>query len=79
MPVEDTENTEATDLKSLSPSSFLPKKDDVLAISQNLKVLVLARILCKYIKCLSPLSKQVSPHISHEHPEKMAENQNCFV
>ena len=71
MAVPDEEDTERGDLKSFSPSSFLPNKDDVLAITHTLKVLV-ARILCKYISCLSPLSKQVPDHISREHSEDMA-------
>ena len=65
------------DLKSLSPSSFLPSRDDILAVSHNLKVLV-ARNLCRYTTCLSPLSKQVPAHISHVHSEDMAKKSEFF-
>ena len=75
--VPDEGDTEKGNLKSFSPSSFLPNKDDVLAIRHNLKVLV-ARILCKYISCLSPLSKQVPAHINHEHSEDMAKKSEFF-
>ena len=71
VPVPDEVDTEGGDLKSFSPSSFLPNKDDILAITHNLKVLV-ARILYKYIRCFSPFSKQVPAHITHEHSKDMA-------
>ena len=73
--VPDKGGTERGGLKSLSPSSFLPNKDNVLANRHNLKVLV-AGILFKCISCLSPLSKQVPAHINREHPEDMAKNLN---
>ena len=75
--VPDEVDTEGGDLKSFSPSSFLPNKDDILAITRNLKVLV-ARILCKHVRCLSPLSKQVPAHITHEYSEDMARKSEFF-
>ena len=76
--VPDEVDTEAGDLKSFSPSSFLPSKDDTVAITRNLKVLV-ARILCEYIRCLSPLSNQVPAHITHEHSEDMAKKSGFLL
>lgn len=64
-------------LKSIPPATFLPSKEDVLALRGSLKVLV-ARILCKYITCLAPLSKQVPQHVSHENMESMALKSEVF-
>lgn len=75
--VADQADANRGNLKSFSPSSFLPNKDDILAIRRTLKVLV-ARILCKYISCISPLSKQVPANISHEHSEKIAKESEFF-
>ena len=64
-------------LKSIPPSTFLPNKDDVLAIRGSLKILV-GHILCRYIKCLAPLSKQVPEHVSHENMESMARKSEVY-
>lgn len=42
-----------------------------------MKVLV-ARILCKYFVCLTPLSKQVPAHIRHEQSKSMALKSEVF-
>ena len=73
----DTCCTRLEELKSLPPTSFLPNKEESILVRRSLKVLV-ARILCKYIVCLTPLSKQVPAHISHEHSESMALKSEVF-
>ena len=77
VPLEDEPDRQVYGLKSFSASSFLPNKDDVLAIRRTLTVLV-ARILCKHIKCLSQLSKQVPAHISHDYSDNMAQKSDVF-
>ena len=58
-------------LSSLEVSSFLPTPEDVEAIKKNLVVLV-SRILCKYMKSLTFLAKTVPAHIQHRFSEEMA-------
>ena len=61
-------------LESLLSSTVLPTADDVCKIKKNLVVLV-SRILCRYIKCLSSFSSAVLAHIPHAHSELRPENQ----
>ena len=75
--VETTSPCQLDKLKSISPATFLPSKEHVLALRGSLKVLV-ARILCKYITCLASLSKQVPQHVSHENMESMALKSEVF-
>ena len=62
-------------IASVSPSSFLPDKDDLISIRHTLSTLV-GRILCKYISCLSQLSKQVT---AHEYSDNMVRCINFFL
>ena len=64
-------------LNSIPPSTFLPSKDDVVSLRGSLKILV-GHILCRYVTCLAPLSKQVPEHISHENMESMALKSEVF-
>ena len=53
-------------LSSMDAYSFLPSKQDMHDIKMNLTILV-SRILCTYIKCLSPMLNVVPEHILHTH------------
>ena len=57
-------------LESIPIANFLPTKADVVALKSNLVELV-SRILVKYIKPLSKLSRVVSHHIPHTHSAEM--------
>ena len=59
------------DLANLSPSMVLPTAQDVQDIQNNLVILV-SRILCRYMKCLSSFSSLVPAHIPHERSKEMA-------
>ena len=65
-------------LESLTPDMVLPSADDVSQIKRNLIVLV-SRIICQYIQCLSSFAGAVVTHIPHAHSEKMAEKSETFV
>ena len=65
-------------LKSLHSSMVLPTAADVCQIKKNLVVLV-SRILCRYIKCLSFFSTAVLTHIPHAHSEQMAGKSDTAV
>ena len=65
-------------LESLHSSMVLPTADDVCQIKKNLVVLV-SRILCCYIKCLSSFSTAVLTHILHAHSEQMAGKSDTVV
>lgn len=58
-------------LESLTPDMVLPSADDVSQIKRNLIVLV-SRIICQYIQCLSSFAGAVVTHIPHAHSQKMA-------
>ena len=73
----DAHSTRLKELRSLPATSFLPSREDLIVVRQSIKVLI-ARILRKYIVCLTPLSKQVPTHISHEHSESMALKSEVF-
>ena len=62
----------------LLSSTVLPTADDVCQIKKNLVVLV-SRILCRYIKCLSSFSSAVLAHIPHAHSELMARKSETIV
>ena len=57
--------------ESLQPSMVLPTADDIRQIKSNLVVLV-SRIICQYITCLSTFSNAVLSHIPHEYSDQMA-------
>ena len=65
-------------LESLHSSMVLPTADDVRQIKKNLVVLV-SRILCRYIKCLSSFSTAVLTHIPHTYSGQMAEKSDTVV
>ena len=65
-------------LSSLEVSSLLPTPEDVEAIKKNLVVLV-SRILCKYMKSLTFLAKTVPAHIQHRFSEEMARKSETVV
>ena len=69
-PISLSRNRQFTDVMSLPWESFLPTHDDVWRVKENLVVLV-SRMLTKYFKSLSPLSKAVPQPISHQHSEQM--------
>ena len=71
-PLSLSRNRQFTDVMSLPWESFLPTHDDVWQVKENLVVLVsLRRMLTKYFKSLSPLSKAVPQPISHQYSEQM--------
>ena len=51
---------------------FLPKRADVLAVKENLVILV-ARILTEYFTALAPFSELVPKHILHTEMSKKSE------
>jgi hypothetical protein len=57
---------------------FLPKKTDVLAVKENLVILV-ARILTKYFRALGPFAKLVPKHILHRYSSKMSKKSEVVV
>ena len=65
-------------LESLRPNMVLPTIDDVHQIKKNLIVLV-SRILCRYINCLSSFSGAVLSHIPHAHSDLMASKSETLV
>ena len=72
------ESTARYNLASLRSTMFLPTAGDVHAIKNTLVVLV-SRILCHYIKCLTPFSTSVPTHIPHVHSEQMAKRSETVV
>ncbi len=60
------------DLSLLEPSYFLPTPAEVAAIQANLVVLV-ARILTKYVKAVQYQDRCVITHIPHVHSKEMAQ------
>eukprot|EP00731_Ephydatia_muelleri_P012764 Em0007g74a len=81
-----------TSVKLLCPSSphlasckrremvdcFLPSQEDMNVVQSDMEVLV-ARILCDYIKDLRQLKKFVVTHIPHTYCDKMAEKSEVVV
>ncbi len=65
-------------LTSLSVDSFLPTLDDVQCIKSNLIVIV-SRILTRYIHGLSPLSKSIPKHILHKYSNEMSRKSDVVV
>ncbi len=61
----------ASNLTDCSALHFLPSKHDLDEIRGNLVILV-SRILCKYIKPLKPLLSSVDKHITHQYSTEMA-------
>ena len=61
----------------MKPEVFLPNEDEVRELRLNLCVLV-GRVLCRYIKCLQPLSKLVPKHIPHQHQKEMSKKSETY-
>ena len=59
------------DIRSHPVSFFLPTEADLSTINSNLVVLV-SRILCKYIKVLKSHKRSLIKHIPHSHSSEMA-------
>ena len=59
-------------------SQCLPSPEDVTNLKANLVVLV-SRVLCKYIKCLQEYKPTVISHIPHAHSKEMAEKSEVVV
>eukprot|EP00731_Ephydatia_muelleri_P014114 Em0007g1424a len=57
---------------------FLPSREDMKVILSDMEVLV-ARILCDYVKDLRQLKKFVVPHIPHTYSDKMAVKSDVLV
>ena len=66
------------DLASLPSSKVLPTAQDVKDIQKNLVILV-SRILCRYVKPLSSFSSLVPEHIPHKYTKQMACKSECVV
>lgn len=66
-------------LHSMKADYFLPTKDDIQHIRQNLTILV-GRILCEHIHCLQPFAQCIPNHIPHEYYSHMSkESQTWFL
>lgn len=63
---------------SLKVAQCLPTKADVTNLKANLVVLV-SRVLCKYIKCLHKYKGIVTSHIPHTHSKEMAMKSEVVV
>lgn len=57
---------------------FLPKRADVLAVKENLVILV-ARILTEYFTALAPFSELVPKHILHRYSTEMSKKSEVVV
>lgn len=66
------------DLINLETSCFLPNSDDIKGITSNLLVLV-QRVLTKYIPDLAFLSDVVPRHILHQYSAEMSEKSDTAV
>ena len=69
---------QVADVTSLPWESFLPTHEDIERVKENLVVLV-SRILTKYFKSLSPFSKAVPKHISHQYSTHMSKKSEVAV
>ena len=65
-------------VSSMGVSQCLPSPEDVTNLKANLVVLV-SRVLCKYIKCLQEYKPTVISHIPHAHSQEMAEKSEVVV
>ena len=59
-------------------SHFLPTESDLSTINSNLVVLV-SRVLCKYIKVLKSHKRSLVKHIPHSHSSEMASKSEVAV
>lgn len=65
-------------LSSIPAEEFLPVEDDVIAIQQNL-VIIVSRILTQYIRGLSVFAKAVPQHTQHQYSAEMAKKSEVIV
>lgn len=65
-------------LSSSPTESFLPTLSDVNAVKKNLVVLV-CRVLTRYIHGLSPLSIAIPQHITHTYSAQMSKKSEVVV
>ena len=65
-------------LKSLHSISFLPTREDILIVKNNLVILV-SRILTQYIQGLSCLAKAIPQHITHRYSKEMSLKSEVIV
>lgn len=65
-------------LSSLPADTFLPTSEDIVEVKKNLIVIV-ARIITKYIDSLSPLAKSVTQHIEHQYSAEMSQKSEVIV
>ena len=81
-PISYTHTGQIADVMSLTGKSFLPTYDDVERVKGNLAVLVSwfpTKYMYMYFKSLSPLSKAVPQHISHQYSAQMSKKSEVVV
>ena len=66
------------DILTISWQSFLPSSHDIQQVKQNLIVMV-SRVLTKYMKAFSSLSKCVPQHIRHRYTQHMSKKADVRV
>lgn len=67
-----------SDLSQVPPSMFLPTCDDVIKVKSNLVILV-SRVLTQYLSALTPLSKAIPKHITHQYTTEMSKKSDVVV
>lgn len=72
------ETGQTADLCTIPWKTFLPSSKDIEHVKRNMVVLV-SRLLTKYIKDLLPLSRSVPQHISHQYTEEMSRRSEVAV
>ena len=65
-------------VSELSPSVFLPTCEDVEKVKSNL-VIIVSRVLTRYISGLVPLSKSIEKHIKHRYATQMSKKSEVVV
>ena len=69
---------QVSNLRDTSTDYFLPSSSDVVAVKNNLVVLV-SRILTEYFTSLTPFSKVVPKHILHRYSSQMSKKSDVVV
>ncbi len=64
--------------RSSAVSQCTASSEDITQLKANLVVLV-SRVLCKYIKCLQKYTATVASHIPHIHSKEMAKKTDVVV
>ena len=79
LPIDDLSKTgTVSDLSSIEFKEFLPSHDDLQITKKNLIVLV-GRVLTKYVESLKPLAKSVCQHIPHKYSKHMAKKSTVAI